>query len=79
LRGVPVALAPGTFTAVMGPSGSGKTTLLQCLAAPGRPGDAAAVGQDSHAVQCASGDFGEQFASLVVRTEAADELAESGP
>ncbi|RST14153.1 ABC transporter ATP-binding protein [Streptomyces sp. WAC05374] len=37
LRGVPVALAPGTFTAVMGPSGSGKTTLLHCLAGMDRP------------------------------------------
>ncbi|MET9806374.1 ABC transporter ATP-binding protein [Streptomyces halstedii] len=37
LRGVTVALAPGTFTAVMGPSGSGKTTLLHCLAGMDRP------------------------------------------
>ncbi|GAA3896731.1 ABC transporter ATP-binding protein [Streptomyces gulbargensis] len=37
LRGVSVALAPGTFTAVMGPSGSGKTTLLHCLAGMDRP------------------------------------------
>ncbi|WP_424217400.1 ABC transporter ATP-binding protein (plasmid) [Streptomyces sp. BI20] len=38
LRGVSVAFAPGTFTAVMGPSGSGKTTLLHCLAGMDRPG-----------------------------------------
>ncbi|MFD8913516.1 ABC transporter ATP-binding protein [Streptomyces sp. NPDC059575] len=37
LRGVSVALAQGTFTAVMGPSGSGKTTLLHCLAGMDRP------------------------------------------
>ncbi|MFD0273978.1 ABC transporter ATP-binding protein [Kitasatospora sp. NPDC127111] len=37
LRGVTVAFAPGTFTAVMGPSGSGKTTLLHCLAGLDRP------------------------------------------
>ncbi|WP_395298121.1 ABC transporter ATP-binding protein [Kitasatospora hibisci] len=37
LRGVSVAFAPGTFTAVMGPSGSGKTTLLHCLAGLDRP------------------------------------------
>ncbi|MFJ2190491.1 ABC transporter ATP-binding protein [Kitasatospora sp. NPDC087861] len=37
LRGVSVAFAPGTFTAVMGPSGSGKTTLLHCLAGMDRP------------------------------------------
>ncbi|MGW2652914.1 ABC transporter ATP-binding protein [Streptomyces sp. NPDC001478] len=37
LRGVSVALRPGTFTAVMGPSGSGKTTLLHCLAGMDRP------------------------------------------
>lgn len=36
-RGVSVAFAPGTFTAVMGPSGSGKTTLLHCLAGMDRP------------------------------------------
>ncbi|MFC8228554.1 ATP-binding cassette domain-containing protein [Streptomyces sp. NPDC057287] len=37
LRGVSVALAPRTFTAVMGPSGSGTTTLLHCLAGMDRP------------------------------------------
>ncbi|MCO5970787.1 ABC transporter ATP-binding protein [Actinoallomurus sp. WRP6H-15] len=37
LRGVTIAFAPGTFTAVMGPSGSGKTTLLHCVAGMDRP------------------------------------------
>ncbi|MDT0447580.1 ABC transporter ATP-binding protein [Streptomyces hesseae] len=32
LRGVDLALARGSFTAVMGPSGSGKSTFLQCAA-----------------------------------------------
>ena len=32
LRGVDVAFARGTFTAVMGPSGSGKSPLMHCLA-----------------------------------------------
>ncbi|MBO8192429.1 ABC transporter ATP-binding protein [Streptomyces oryzae] len=37
LRGVDVALARGSFTAVMGPSGSGKSTLLQCAVGLDRP------------------------------------------
>jgi putative ABC transport system ATP-binding protein len=37
LRGVTVALAPRTFTAIMGPSGSGKSTLMHLLAGLDRP------------------------------------------
>ncbi|GAA1950029.1 ABC transporter ATP-binding protein [Kitasatospora viridis] len=37
LGGIDLALAPGTFTAVMGPSGSGKSTFLQCAAGLDRP------------------------------------------
>ncbi|MFE1886313.1 ABC transporter ATP-binding protein [Streptomyces diastatochromogenes] len=37
LRGIDLALPPGTFTAVMGPSGSGKSTFLQCAAGLDRP------------------------------------------
>ncbi|MGI5349953.1 ABC transporter ATP-binding protein [Streptomyces sp. CA-250714] len=37
LRGVDVALARGSFAAVMGPSGSGKSTLLQCAVGLDRP------------------------------------------
>ncbi|MFF9221194.1 ABC transporter ATP-binding protein [Streptomyces viridosporus] len=37
LAGIDLALAHGTFTAVMGPSGSGKSTFLQCAAGLDRP------------------------------------------
>jgi len=37
LAGVSLALAPGSFTAVMGPSGSGKSTLLNVSAGLDRP------------------------------------------
>ncbi len=37
LRGVSVAFAQGSFTAIMGPSGSGKSTLLHILAGLDRP------------------------------------------
>jgi putative ABC transport system ATP-binding protein len=37
LRGIDLALARGTYTAVMGPSGSGKSTFLQCAAGLDRP------------------------------------------
>jgi putative ABC transport system ATP-binding protein len=48
LDAVTVALARGTFTAVMGPSGSGKSTLLQCAAGLDRPdeGRVTVAGQD---------------------------------
>lgn len=32
LRGLDLALRPGTFTGLVGPNGSGKSTLLRCLA-----------------------------------------------
>jgi ABC-type lipoprotein export system ATPase subunit len=37
LRGVDLALYPGTVTALIGPSGSGKSTLLRLLACVDRP------------------------------------------
>lgn len=37
LRGIDLALARGSFTAVMGPSGPGKSTFLQCAAGLDRP------------------------------------------
>src|SRR5215212_5414338 len=37
LRGISLAFATGSFTAVMGPSGSGKSTLLHCAAGLERP------------------------------------------
>ena len=37
LDGIDVALAPGSFTAVMGPSGSGKSTFLHMAAGLDRP------------------------------------------
>src|SRR6478609_7913507 len=39
LAGIDLALARGTFTAVMGPSGSGKSTFLQCAAGLDRPSE----------------------------------------
>jgi putative ABC transport system ATP-binding protein len=42
LDDVSLALAPGTFTAIMGPSGSGKSTLLQIAAGLDRPTSGAA-------------------------------------
>jgi putative ABC transport system ATP-binding protein len=48
LDGVTVALAPGSFTAIMGPSGSGKSTLLHVAAGLDRPtsGSVALAGTD---------------------------------
>ena len=42
LRGVDLAVRPGTFTAVIGPSGSGKSTLLN-LSGRTRPAHVRAV------------------------------------
>src|SRR5699024_1650974 len=39
LDGLTLAIARGSFTAVMGPSGSGKTTLMQCSAGLDRPSE----------------------------------------
>ncbi|HEY1508761.1 MAG TPA: ABC transporter ATP-binding protein [Solirubrobacteraceae bacterium] len=48
LDGVSVALAPGSFTAIMGPSGSGKSTFLNVAAGLDRPtsGTVALAGTD---------------------------------
>ena len=45
---VTVAIAPGSFTAIMGPSGSGKSTLMHCMAGLDRPTSGAVyVGADN--------------------------------
>lgn len=49
LRGVDLAVAPGTLTAVVGPSGCGKTTLLRIVAGFDRP-DSGTVAIGAHAV-----------------------------
>ena len=48
LRGVNLAVQPGTFVVLKGRSGSGKTTLLNCLAGLDRPtsGDVHVLGHD---------------------------------
>lgn len=46
LDGVTLAIARGTFTAVMGPSGSGKTTLLQCAAGLDQPSQGTVIIDD---------------------------------
>jgi putative ABC transport system ATP-binding protein len=48
LRGIELALAPGSFTCVMGPSGSGKSTLLHLLSGLDEPtaGTVELAGQD---------------------------------
>lgn len=47
LRGVDLAVPPGSFTAILGSSGSGKTTLLRIVAGFERPDDGEIfIGQD---------------------------------
>ncbi|HEX9017621.1 MAG TPA: ABC transporter ATP-binding protein [Anaerolineaceae bacterium] len=48
LRGVQIALAPGSFVALKGRSGSGKTTLLNCLGGLDQPtrGSVTIFGED---------------------------------
>ncbi len=43
LRGIDLAVAPGSFTVVRGRSGSGKTTLLNCLGGLDEPTDGAVL------------------------------------
>jgi putative ABC transport system ATP-binding protein len=62
LRELSLALAPGSYTAVMGPSGSGKSTFLHCAAGLDRP--------SSGTVQlsgCELGSLGEDALSRLRR------------
>ena len=63
LRGVSLAVQPGTFCTLLGPSGSGKTTLLKLVAGFERP-DAGAIeidGRDVVAMPPAARNIGMVF------------------
>ena len=63
LRGVSLAVAPGTFCTLLGPSGSGKTTLLKLVAGFERP-DTGAIeidGRDVVAMPPAARNIGMVF------------------
>lgn len=55
LRGAFLALAPGSFTAIMGPSASGKSTLLQCAAGLESP-DSGRITIGDHVISDLSAD-----------------------
>jgi len=62
LRELSLALAPGSYTAVMGPSGSGKSTFLHCAAGLDRPSSGTV-----HLAGCELGSLGEDALSRLRR------------
>jgi putative ABC transport system ATP-binding protein len=62
LRELSLALAPGSYTAVMGPSGSGKSTFLHCAAGLDRP-----TSGTIHLAGCDLGSLGEDALSRLRR------------